>query len=38
MFQVLFNGATCSIYSITNDINIPVFHSFEKVNKDISKW
>ena len=32
-FQVLFNLATCSSYSITNYVNIPVFHFFGKVNK-----
>ena len=37
-FLVLFNLATCSNYSITNYIKIPVFHFFlflffEKVNK-----
>ena len=33
MFQVLFNIATCSNYSITNYVKITVFHFFEKVNK-----
>ena len=36
MFQVLFNLKTCSTYSITNYVKIPVFHFFfffEKVNK-----
>ena len=33
MFQVLFNLATCSKYSITNYVKIPVFHFLEKVNK-----
>ena len=32
-FQALFNLATCSNYSITNYVKIPVFHFFEKVNK-----
>ena len=32
-FQVLFNVATCSNYSITNHVKISVFHFFEKVNK-----
>ena len=32
-FQVLFNLATCSNYSITNYVKILVFHIFEKVNK-----
>ena len=32
-FQALFNLATCSNYSITNYVKIPVFHIFEKVNK-----
>ena len=32
-FQVLFNFATCSNYSVTNYAKIPVFHFFEKVNK-----
>ena len=32
-FEVLFNLATCSNYSITNYVEIPVFHFFEKVNK-----
>ena len=32
-FQVLFNLATCSNYSITNHVKIPVFHFMEKVNK-----
>ena len=31
--QVLFNLATCSNYSITSYVKIPVFHFFEKVNK-----
>ena len=32
-FQVLFNLATFSNYSVTNHFKIPVFHFFEKVNK-----
>ena len=32
-FQVLFNLATCSNYSITSYVKIPVSYSFEKVNK-----
>ena len=32
-FQVLFNLATSPNYSITKHANIPVFHFFEKVNK-----
>ena len=32
-FQVLFNLATCSNYSIISYVKIPVFHFFEKVNK-----
>ena len=31
MFQFLFNLATCSNYSITNYVKIPMFHVFEKV-------
>ena len=31
--QVLFNLATCSNYSITNYIKIPLFNFIEKVNK-----
>ena len=31
--QVLFNLATCSNYSITTWVKIPVFHIFEKLNK-----
>ena len=31
-FQVLFNLATCSNYSITNYVKISVFHFFENVN------
>ena len=33
MFQVLFNLATSSNYSITNYVKIPVFQFFEKLNK-----
>ena len=33
LFQVLFNLATCSNYSIINYVKIPVFHFFEKVNE-----
>ena len=36
-FQVLFNLATYSSYSITNYIKVPVFPFFEKVNKGPSK-
>ena len=36
-FQILFNLATCSNYSITNYVMIPMFHLFEKVNKGHSK-
>ena len=32
-FQVLFNLAICSNYSMTIYVKIPVFHYFEKVNK-----
>ena len=32
MFQVLFNLANCSNYSISNYVKIPVFHFFEKMN------
>ena len=32
-FQVLFNLAACPNCSITNNVKIPVFHFFEKVNK-----
>ena len=32
-FEAFFNLATCSNYSITNYIKIPVFDFFEKVNK-----
>ena len=32
-FQTLFNLATCSNYSITNYVKIPVFRFFEKVSK-----
>ena len=32
-FQALFNLTTCSNYSITNYVKIPVFHFLEKVNK-----
>ena len=32
-FQVLFNLATSSNYSITSYVKIPVFHFFEKVNE-----
>ena len=32
-FQVLFNLATCSNYTITSYVKSPVFHFFEKVNK-----
>ena len=32
-FQVLFNLATYSNYSLTNYVKIPVFYFFEKVNK-----
>ena len=32
-FQVLFNSATCSNYSITSYFKISVFHFFEKVTK-----
>ena len=32
-FQVLFNLATCSNYSITGYVKIPVFHFFVKMNK-----
>ena len=32
-FQVLFNSATCSNYSITNYVTFPVFNFFEIVNK-----
>ena len=33
MFQVLFNLATCSNYSITTYFKISKFHFFEKGNK-----
>ena len=33
MFQVLLDLATCSNYSITNYVKIPVFDFFEKVNQ-----
>ena len=36
-FQVLFNSATCSSYSIGNYARIPMFHFLEKVNKGQSK-
>ena len=36
-FQVLFNSATCSSYSIGNYARIPMFHFLEKVNKGESK-
>ena len=32
-FQDLFNLTTCSKYSITSYVKIPVFHFFEKVKK-----
>ena len=32
-FSVLFNLATCTPYSITSYVKIPVFHFFDKVNK-----
>ena len=32
-FQVLFHLATCSNYSITDYVKIPVFHFFYKGNK-----
>ena len=32
-FQVLFNLATCSNYSITSYVKIPVLHFFDEVNK-----
>ena len=32
MFQILFNLATCSNYSITNYLKIPVFHFLENAN------
>ena len=32
-FQVLFNLETCSSYSVTNYVKIPVCHFLEKVNK-----
>ena len=32
-FQVLFNLRTCSNYSITNYVKIPMSHFFEKVDK-----
>ena len=38
-FQILFNLATCSNYSITNYVKIPVFDFFfEKVNNGHLKW
>ena len=37
-FQVLFNLTTCSNYSITSYVKIPVFHFFEKMNKGQLKW
>ena len=33
VFFSFFNLPTCSNYSITNYVKIPVFHFFEKVNK-----
>ena len=33
-FQALFSLATCSSYSITNYVKFPVFHFFEKENKE----
>ena len=35
--QVLLNLGTCSTYSITNYVKIPVFHIFAKVNKWINE-
>ena len=32
-FQALFNSATCSNYSTTNYVKIPVFYFLEKVNE-----
>ena len=32
--QALFNLATCSNYSITNYVKFPVFHFFERLNKE----
>ena len=37
-FQVLFNLATCSNYSITHYVKFLVFHFFESVNKRIKEW
>ena len=34
-FQVLFNLATCSNYSITNYVKIPVSHFFENMNNQL---
>ena len=31
-FRAIFNLATCSYYSLTNYVMIPVFHLFQKVN------
>ena len=36
-FQVLFNLATCSNYSVTNYVEFPFFHFFERVNKGVLK-
>ena len=37
-FQIFFDLATCSNYSITSYVKITVFQFFEKVNKDSYKW
>ena len=33
-FQAFFNLAACSNYSTTNYVKTPIFHFFEKVNKE----
>ena len=37
-FQALFILTTSSNYSVTNYVKFPVFHFFERVNKENYKW